>query len=63
MDCHGLSDNLTGHPAFDFDVLRADRPKTVNVGFALNDYMPGADATGDFPGVINCRCIAMQIAA
>jgi hypothetical protein len=49
MDCHGLSDNLSRHSAFDFDVLRADRPKTVNVSFAFNDYMPGANATGDFP--------------
>ena len=49
MDCHGLSDNLSGHPAFDFDVLGADRPKTVNVSLALNDYVPAADATGDFP--------------
>ena len=63
MDCHGLSDNLSGHPAFDFDVLRADRPKTVNVSFAFNDYVPAADAAGDFPGVVNCRRIAMQIAA
>jgi hypothetical protein len=49
MDRHGLSDNLSGHPAFYFDVLAADRPKTVNVSFAFNDYMPGANATGDFP--------------
>src|SRR4030095_9292687 len=63
MNCHGLSDNLSRHPAFDFDVLRADRPKTVNVSFAINDYLPGADATGDFPRIVNYRCIAMQIAA
>ena len=49
MDRHGLSDNLPGHPTFDFDVLRAHRPKTVNVSFAINDYVPGADAAGDFP--------------
>jgi hypothetical protein len=49
MDCYGLSNNLTGHPAFDFDVLRAQPPKAVNVSFAINDYVPGADAAGDFP--------------
>jgi hypothetical protein len=49
MDRHGLSDNLSGHPAFDFDVLRAHAPKTVNVSFAINDYVPGADAARDFP--------------
>jgi hypothetical protein len=49
MDCHGLSKNLSRHPAFDFDLLRADRAKTVNVSFAINDYMAGADAAGDFP--------------
>jgi hypothetical protein len=48
MDCHGLSDNLSRHPAFDFDVLRADRSETVYVSFTLNDYVPGADAAGDF---------------
>src|SRR6266581_7549234 len=63
MDRHGLSDDLSGHPAFDLDVLRADRPKTVNVSFALNDYVPATDAPGDFPRVVNCRRIAMQIAA
>jgi len=30
-------------------VLGADRPKTVNVSFALNDYVPAADTTGNFP--------------
>jgi hypothetical protein len=30
-------------------VLGADRSKTVNVSFALNDYVPAADATRDFP--------------
>src|SRR5437667_460454 len=49
MDRHGLSNNLSRHPAFDFDVLRAQPPKTVNVSFAINDYVPGADAPGDFP--------------
>ena len=49
MDRHGLSDNLSRHPAFDFDVLRPHRPKTMNVSFAINDYEPGADAAGDFP--------------
>jgi hypothetical protein len=63
MDRQGLSDNLSRHPAFDFDVLRAHRPETVNVSFAINDYVPGADAAGDFPRVVNCRGVAMQIAA
>ena len=63
MDCHRLSNDLSRHPAFDFDVLRADRPKTVNVSFALNDYVPAADSARDFPGVVNCSRIAMQIAA
>jgi hypothetical protein len=49
MDGDGLSDNLSRHSAFDFDVLRAHRPKTVNVSFAINDYVPGADTTGYFP--------------
>ena len=49
MDRYGLSDNLSRHPAFDFDVLRAHPPKTVNVSFAINDYVPRADAAGDFP--------------
>ena len=48
-DRYGLSDNLSRHPTFDFDVLRAHSPKTVNVRFAINDYVPGADAAGDFP--------------
>ena len=49
MDRYGLSDNLSRHLAFDFDVLRAHPPKTVNVSFAINDYVPRADAAGDFP--------------
>jgi hypothetical protein len=49
IDRYGLSNNLTGHLTFDFDVLRAQPPKTVNVSFAINDYVPGADAAGDFP--------------
>ena len=49
MDRHGLSDNLSRHPAFDFDVLCVHSPKTMNVSFAINDYVPGADAAGDFP--------------
>ena len=49
MDGHRLSDDLSRHPAFDFNVLRAHRPKTVNVSLAINDYLPGADAAGDFP--------------
>ena len=49
MDRDGLSDNLSRHSAFDFDVFRAHPPKTVNVSFAFNDYVPGADAAGDFP--------------
>src|ERR1043166_7072748 len=63
MDGHGLSDNLSRHPAFDFDLFRADRTKTVNVRFAINDDMTAADAAGDFPRVVNCRRVAMQIAA
>jgi hypothetical protein len=49
MDRHGLSDNFSGHSAFYFDVLGANRPKTVNVSLALDDYVPAADATGDLP--------------
>jgi hypothetical protein len=49
MNGYGLSDNLSRHSAFDFDVLRAHPPKTVNVSFAINDYVPRADASGDFP--------------
>ena len=49
IDRYGLSNNLTGHLTFDFDVLSAQPPKTVNVSFAINDYVPGADAAGDFP--------------
>ena len=49
MDRYGLGDNLSRHPAFDFDVLRAHPPKTVNVSFAINDHLPGDDAAGDFP--------------
>ena len=63
MDGDGLSDNLSRHPAFNFDVLRVHRPKTVNVSFALNDHVPGGDAAGDFPCVVNRSGIAMQIAA
>ena len=63
MHCHRLSNNFSRHPAFNFDVLRADRPKTVNVSFPIHDYMPGANAAGDFPRVVNCRRIALQIAA
>jgi len=44
-----LSDNLSRHPAFDFNALGVDRPETVDVSFALNDYVPGADAAGYFP--------------
>jgi len=49
MDRHGLSDNLSRHPAFDFDVLRMHPSKTMNVSFAINDYVASADAAGDFP--------------
>jgi hypothetical protein len=49
MDRHRLSDNLSGHPAFDFDVLRVHGPKTVNVSFSINDYVSRPDAAGDFP--------------
>jgi len=44
-----LSNNLSRHLTFDFDVLRAQSPKTVNVCFAINHYMSRADAAGDFP--------------
>ena len=63
VNCHRLSDNLPRHPAFDFDLLRAHRPKTVDVSFAIDHYQPGTDPAWDFPGVINGRGIAMQIAA
>ena len=49
MDRDGLSGNLSGHPAFNFNVLGVHPPKTVNVSFAINDYVAGADAAGDFP--------------
>jgi hypothetical protein len=35
----------------------------VNVSFAIDHYEPGTDPAWDFPGVINGRGIAMQIAA
>jgi hypothetical protein len=63
MDRYRLSDNLSRHLPFDFDVLRPHPPKAVNVRFAINDYVPGADAARHFPRVVNCRGIAMQIAA
>jgi hypothetical protein len=46
---YGLSDNFSRHLASDFDVLRAHPSKAVNISFAINDYVPRADAAGDFP--------------
>src|SRR4051812_39630956 len=49
VDRHGLSDNLSRHFAFDFDVLRTHAPEAVNISFAIDDYEPSADTAGDFP--------------
>jgi len=48
MNRYGLSDNLSRHFTFDFNVLRAHPPKTVNVRFAINDYVPGTDPAWHF---------------
>ena len=48
VDRYGLSNNLSRHFASDFDVLRAHPPKTVNVSFAINQYVPGSDAAWHF---------------
>jgi hypothetical protein len=62
MDGYGLSDDLSRHLPFDFDVLRTHPPKAVNVSFAINNDVPRADAAWQFPRVINCRRLAVQIA-
>src|ERR1043165_1862665 len=63
MNCPRLSYNFSRHPAFDFDLFRADRPETVNVSFTIHDNEPGTDSAGHFPGIVNCCRIALQIAA
>ena len=64
MDHYGLGDDFPGHPAFDFDIFRSDRPETVNLSFAIHHYVSTAYAARNFARIIDSRrIIAMKIAA
>src|SRR5437870_4940543 len=45
---HGLSNDLSRHPAFDFDVLNTHGAKAMNISFAIHHQVSSADTTGNF---------------
>jgi hypothetical protein len=59
-----LRRDLARHLASDFDAFCADSAEAVNIGFAIDNHVPSADAPWNFACVVNRRGFgAMQIPA
>ena len=64
IDRDRLRRDLTRHLASDFDAFCADSAEAVNIGFAIDNDVPSADAPRNFASVVNRRgFVAMQIPA
>ena len=63
LNRHDLGNDLSGHSSFDFDAFRANPPKAMNIRFALDDDVPGANAARNFASEVDRRgVVAMQVA-
>jgi hypothetical protein len=59
---HRLGDDVAGHLSLNFDARDSYSAEALDVGFALNDHMPRAEATRKFSDEVDRSGLgAMQI--